>query len=82
MTTQTSKTPLQTLEAIHQQNLAKFTQQLASARFWHVKQKGNDNPIARFDREGQLYYPLQPLQAALTEFLKQHPFLYLQKKRQ
>lgn len=76
MTTQTSKTPLQTLEAIHQQNLAKFTQQLASARFWHVKQKGNENPIALFDREAQLYYP--PL-AEFSAFLKKHPFLYLRK---
>lgn len=76
MTTQTSKTPLRTLEAIHQQNLVKFTQQLASARFWHVKQKGNDNPIALFDREAQLYYP--PL-AEFSAFLKKHPFLYLRK---
>lgn len=91
MTTQTSKTPLQTLEAIYQQNLAKFTQQLASARFWHVipkpaPKKEDDatsteppKPIALFDREAQLYYPLQPLQAEPTEFLKKHPFLYLRK---
>ena len=88
MTTQTSKTPLQTLEAIYQQNLAKFTQQLASARFWHVipkptpKKEGDatptepPKPIALFDREAQLYYP--PL-AEFSAFLKKHPFLYLRK---
>lgn len=88
MTSQTSKTPPQTLEAIHQQNLVKFTQQLASARFWHVipkpaSKKEDDatsteppKPIALFDREAQLYYP--PL-AEFSAFLKKHPFLYLRK---
>ncbi len=68
----------QTLAELHAEKLAAFTAQLTKHRLWHILPKG-ESDVAKasglFDAKNSHLYPAA---MALSAFLKQNPFVYVE----
>ncbi|MDD2608719.1 MAG: hypothetical protein PHX60_03360 [Giesbergeria sp.] len=70
----------QTLAELHAENLAAFTKNLTQHRCWHILPAGQSDiskAIGLFDTQTGHFYPPTAI-AALSQFLAQHPFVYVQ----